>query len=346
MKILYPLLFRPNLHQLVWGSNRIRDWKELKNTPDNIGESWEVSAVEGKESVVANGELAGRNLREVCAEYKERLMGKEVWEKYDGKFPLLAKFIGAETDLSIQVHPDDELAMKRHNSFGKNEMWYIIDNKPGAMLYSGFKDNISKNEYKKRVTEGTICDVLQDHEVVTGDMFYIPAGRVHAICGGLLLAEVQQSSDITYRIYDYGRMGLDGKPRQLHTELAVDAIDFDVKADYKTHYSLRKNKPSHAITCPFFQINILNVNGKTTRHLRKCDSFVIYMCLKGECTIIPEGNEAAAVTIKEGFSCLIPAEIADVKVVPAEGNEKTSLLESFIDNYTPWYKRVMNCLKR
>lgn len=345
MNILYPLLFQPNLHQLVWGSNRIREWKGLDSAMDNIGESWEVSAVEGKESVIANGELAGRNLREVCSEYKERLIGKTVWHKYEGTFPLLAKFIGAEKDLSIQVHPDDDLAKERHNCLGKNEMWYIIDNKPDAKLYSGFKESIRREEYQKRVEEGTICDVLQEHNVNKGDMFYIPAGRVHAICGGILLAEIQQSSDITYRIYDYNRPGLDGKPRQLHTELAVDAIDYNVEDDYKTHYTIRHNKPSHAITCPFFQINILDVDDKTTRHLRKCDSFVIYMCLQGECTITPEANEAAAVTIKEGYSCLVPAEIADVKIVPSEGTTKTCLLESFIDNYTPWYKSFKKYLK-
>lgn len=343
---LYPLLFEPNLHQLVWGSNDIRDWKGLEGTPDAIGESWEVSAVEGKESVVANGELAGRNLREVCEEYGARLLGNIPNEKYGGKFPLLAKFIGAKTDLSIQVHPNDALAMERHNCFGKNEMWYIIDRKRGAKLYSGFKKSITREEYEESVKDGSICDALQEHNVERGDIFYIPAGRVHAICGGILLAEIQQSSDITYRIYDYGRMGLDGKPRQLHTELAVDAIDFDVKADYKTHFAMRQNKPSHAITCPFFQINILDVHKPTVRHLRKCDSFIIYMCLKGSCTIFPEGNEAAAVTVREGYSCLIPAEIANIVVVPSDGNEATSLLESFIDNYTPWYKRWKSLFRK
>ncbi|MBQ0074710.1 MAG: class I mannose-6-phosphate isomerase [Prevotella sp.] len=341
MSQLYPLLFHPNLHQLVWGSNRIREWKGLSDAIDNIGESWEVSAVKGKESIISNGDLAGKNLREICEEYGERLIGKTAWKAYDGKFPVLAKFIGAETDLSIQVHPDDVLAKERHDSLGKNEMWYIIDNKPGAKLFSGFKKHITKDEYKEHVVAGTICDTLQEHAIRKGDMFYIPAGRVHAIGGGILLAEIQQSSDITYRIYDYNRKGLDGKPRELHTEQAVDAIDFNVEKDYKTHYSIRHNKPSHAITCPFFQINILDINNKTIRHLKKCDSFIIYMCLKGACTIYPEQDKSKAITIQEGFSCLIPAEIADVVVTPAEGHEDACMLESFIDNYKPWYKRFM-----
>lgn len=335
---LYPLTFAPNLHQLVWGSNRIKEWKGIDDAPERIGESWEISAVEGKESVVNNGELAGRNLREVCDEFGVRLIGKKPYKKYEGKFPLLAKFIGAATDLSIQVHPGDELAMKRHGCFGKNEMWYIIDHAHGAKLYSGFREHLTTEQYRRHSEEGTICQTLQGHEVETGDMFYIPAGRVHAICGGILLAEIQQSSDITYRIFDYNRLGLDGKPRQLHTELAEEAIDLRVEEDYRTHYSIRKDKPSHAITCPYFQVNILNVHEKVIRHLRKCDSFVIYMCLKGICIIYPEKKPEMAVTINEGFSCLIPAEIADVVVHPYGECKETSMLETFIDNYRPWYK--------
>lgn len=342
MNTLYPLLFQPNLHQLVWGGNKLRDWKKLNGIPDSIGESWEVSAVKGKESIIANGALAGMNLADVCAEYRERLMGKAVWEKYNGEFPLLAKFIDAKSDLSIQVHPDDELARERHDCFGKNEMWLILDAEPDANIYSGLKDTISKYEYQKRVEDGSICTVLKNHHAHPGDMFYIPAGRVHAIGGGILLAEIQQSSDITYRIFDYNRPGLDGKPRQLHTELAVDAINFNVEADYRTHYSIRHNKPTHAITSPYFQLNLLDIDGPTTRHLRKCDSFIIYMCTHGECSISPEANPDDTILLHEGYSCLVPAEIADMVIKPTSPH--TSLIEAFIDNYNPWHKGLVSQL--
>ncbi len=221
----YPLLFEPNLHPVVWGGNQLRPYKGLEPSDEPIGESWEVSAIPSSTSIISNGEWRGRDLISVINEYSEAILGKAVNEKYNGKLPLLVKFIDAKKDLSIQVHPNDEMAMREHSKMGKSEMWYIIKADEDAHLYAGFKQSITPYEYQKRVEDGSITEVLADHPVKAGDVFYLPAGRVHAICGGIMLAEIQQSSDVTYRIYDYNRPGMDGKPRELHTELAALALD-------------------------------------------------------------------------------------------------------------------------
>ena len=226
---LYPLLFEPNLHPVVWGGNQIRPFKGLEPTDEPIGESWEVSAVPSSTSIISNGIYKGKDLISVINEQPEAILGKKVNEKYNGKLPLLVKFIDAKKDLSIQVHPNDEMAMREHGKMGKSEMWYVIKADEGAHLYAGFKQEITPEECLQRIANGTITNVLADHQVKAGDVFFLPAGRVHAICGGILLAEVQQSSDVTYRIYDYNRLGMDGKPRELHTELAIQALDYHVE---------------------------------------------------------------------------------------------------------------------
>ena len=327
---LYPLLFEHNLFELVWGGCRLKPLKGLPADDAPIGESWEVSAVEGKESVVSNGPLKGRRLTEVVDAYGGTFLGKKVERMYDGRFPLLIKFIDAARDLSIQVHPNDQLARERHGCLGKTEMWFVMDAEPGASLYSGFNQPISKYEYEKRVEDGSICEVLQRHDVKQGDVFFIPAGRVHAICGGLMIAEIQQSSDITYRIFDYGRMGLDGRPRQLHTEQARDAIDYKVYDSYLTNYSERTNKPVAVTACPFFTVNIHNVTRSFHRKLYKYDSFVVYLCLEGECTIESNVDRSTSVLLRKGQSCLVPASVADINMVPSA--EASRLLEVFIDN--------------
>jgi len=327
----YPLLFNPNLHTIVWGGHKLQAYKGLPCTDAPIGESWEVSAVESSPCTVANGPLAGESLISVVGKWGEELLGKAVYKQYDGKLPLLVKFIDAQKDLSIQVHPNDELASKRHNKFGKTEMWYIIDAEPGATLYAGFKQEISKEEYERRIADGTICDVLARHKVHPGDVFYIPAGRVHAICGGILLAEVQQSSDVTYRIYDYNRPGLDGKPRELHTDLALDAIDFSVAPDYRTHYGNTKEHAAQVIDTPFFDVRVMDVNEPFHRNLIKYDSFIISMCIKGSCHITLLGYDGPEkdIQLTEGNSCLIPASIADYRITPT--SKGTRILETHID---------------
>ena len=226
----YPLLFKPNLHTVVWGGQRLRQYKGMEPNDEPIGESWEVSAVPSSTSIVANGPWTGKLLTEVIDEAPEDILGKAVNKKYGGKLPLLVKFIDAKRDLSIQVHPNDEMAQREHGKMGKSEMWYVIRADEGSYLYAGFNKEITPEEYQQRVSDGTIVDVLSKHYVSPGDVFYLPAGRVHAICGGIMLAEVQQSSDVTYRIFDYNRPGLDGKPRELHTKLAAQALDYHVES--------------------------------------------------------------------------------------------------------------------
>ena len=325
---LYPLLFEPNLHEVVWGGQKLTAWKRLA-AKDHIGESWEVSCVKSSPSVIANGTWAGYTLNELIDKYPEEILGSEVSRRYGGELPLLVKFIDARKDLSVQVHPDDEMAKRLHDKNGKSEMWYVLDAEPGAFLYSGFKEELSPEAYKRKVADGTIVESLAKHEVKTGDVFYLPAGRVHAICSGILLAEVQQSSDVTYRIYDYNRPGLDGKPRELHTELAAEALNYQVEDEYRTEYSAENNCANKVIESPYFSVRVTEVANQFHRNLIKYDSFVISMCLKGDCRsqIRSTGDD---IVLKEGFSCLIPAAIADYDVIPMGGS--TRLLETYIDN--------------
>lgn len=320
---MYPLLFEPNLHEVVWGGTRLKPYKGLPADDEPIGESWEVSSIPGSESIISNGPFAGRNLNSLTAEYPEVLLGKSVVEKYGTQLPLLVKFIDARHDLSIQVHPNDEMAQRCHGKKGKTEMWYIIDAEPGATLLAGFSQRICPEEYIRRVADGSICDVLARHEVKPGDVFYIPAGRVHAICGGILLAEVQQSSDVTYRIFDYNRMGVDGKPRELHTELAAQAINYEVLPDYRTHYVPQKDMAVSVIDSPYFNIRVMDITRPFHRDMRKYDSFVISICMNGCCDIEPAG-----VRLSSGHSCLIPAAIADYDIVPR--SEEVRILEAYI----------------
>ena len=327
----YPLLFKPNLHTVVWGGNRLRPYKGLTPSSEPIGESWEVSAVPTSASIVSNGPLAGNDLISVVHQQGAALLGQAVYKRYGGELPLLVKFIDAAADLSIQVHPNDELARKRHNKNGKTECWYIIDAQPGAYLYAGLKESISRYEYQRRVEDGTICDVLARHEVHPGDVFYLPAGRIHAICGGILLAEVQQSSDVTYRIFDYNRPGLDGKPRELHTELALDAIDFNVEDDYRTRYNETPDRANPCIESPFFKVRVVDTTIPFHRNLIKYDSFIITMCIEGDCELRVR-QTGDSVRLRQGHSCLVPACIADYDVIPCNPESHTRLLDAYIDN--------------
>ena len=326
---LYPFLFEPNLHTIVWGGKRLRPYKGLEASDEPIGESWEVSAVPSSTSIIRNGEFAGKDLNSVIRQAPARILGGKVARKYGGALPLLVKFIDAEKDLSIQVHPNDEMARREHGKFGKSEIWYIIDAKPGSHLYAGFKEEITPEEYKLRVKDGTIVDVLAKHTVKAGDVFYLPAGRVHAICGGILLAEVQQSSDVTYRIFDYNRPGLDGNPRELHTALAAKALDFHVERNYRTDYPELTNRATQIIDTPYFDVRVMEVSKPFHRDLRKYDSFIITMCIEGDC-VIRVRSTGDEILLKEGYSTLIPAAIADFDILPQQG--RTRILDAFIDN--------------
>jgi len=326
---LYPLLFEPNLHSVIWGGNQLRSYKGLEPSDEPIGESWEVSAVPTSASIISNGEWKGRDLISVINEHPDAILGKKVNEKYNGKLPLLVKFIDAKRDLSIQVHPNDEMAMREHGKMGKSEMWYVIKADEGAHLYAGFKQEITPEEYQQRIADSTITEVLADHQVKAGDVFYLPAGRVHAICGGIMLAEVQQSSDVTYRIFDYNRPGMDGKPRGLHTELAAKALDYHVEDNYRTEYDDRSNKAVQIIDSPYFSVRVMEVSKPFHRNLIKYDSFIIIMGIEGDCSIRVRST-GEELLLKEGNSTLIPAGIADYDIIPQQG--KTRILDAFIDN--------------
>lgn len=327
--LLYPMVFKPNLHSVVWGGNQLKPWKQMPEEGEPIGESWEVSAVPSSPSIVDNGHWTGMSLIDVISQMPNEILGRTNAKKYGNKLPLLVKFIDAEKDLSIQVHPDDTMAMREHGKMGKTEMWYVIDAKPGAYLYAGFKDELTPEQYAQKVADGTIVDALAKHEVKAGDVFYLPAGRVHAICGGILLAEVQQTSDVTYRIFDYNRPGLDGKPRELHTELAAKALDYKVYDEYRTDYVVKEESASHVIDSEFFNVRIVDIDQRFHRNLVKYDSFVITMCLKGSCHIKIRSTQDEVI-LHEGNSCLIPAAIADYDIEPM-GNHSL-LLDAFIDN--------------
>ncbi len=329
---LYPLLFEENFLEKIWGGHRLKPLKGLPADDAPVGESWEISAVPGHESIIRNGPLRGHSLIEVVAEQPEDMLGERVFEMYGPHFPLLFKLIDAEQDLSIQVHPDDALARVRHHSLGKTEMWYVIDAQPGASLYAGFNQPISRYEYRKRVEDGSICEVLARHYVKRGDVLFIPAGRVHAICGGLLLAEIQESSDITYRIFDYNRPGLDGRLRELHTELAEDAIDFRVYDNYLTVYDNVSNKPNSVTECSYFTMKYHNLTRSFHRKLYKYDSFVAYMCVQGSCKIESRVDPATSLLLRPGMSCLVPAAVVDLNLVPDNLMGETKILEVYIDN--------------
>ena len=324
---MYPLKFEPILKQTLWGGDKIIPFKHLNETLPNVGESWEVSAVEGSESVVANGADKGYTLPEMVRKYKEELVGEANYARFGNKFPLLIKFIDAKLDLSIQVHPGDELAKKRHNSFGKNEMWYVIAADKGAKLISGFAEEITPKEYKDRVHNGTFAEVLQTCAIEPGDVFYVPAGRVHGIGAGAFVAEIQQTSDITYRIFDYNRKDKDGKSRELHTSQAMDAINFsDVQDDFRTEYERVQNEPVEMVASPYFTTSVYDMTEEITCDYSELDSFVIFICVEGSCRLTDDNQNE--ITLRAGETVLLPAVVQEVTIVP-EG-QRVKLLETYV----------------
>ena len=324
---MYPLKFEPILKQTLWGGDKNIPFKHLNETLPNVGESWEVSAVEGSESVVANGADKGYTLPEMVRKYKEELVGEANYARFGNKFPLLIKFIDAKLDLSIQVHPGDELAKKRHNSFGKNEMWYVIAADKGAKLISGFAEEITPKEYKDRVHNGTFAEVLQTCAIEPGDVFYVPAGRVHGIGAGAFVAEIQQTSDITYRIFDYNRKDKDGKSRELHTSQAMDAINFsDVQDDFRTEYERVQNEPVEMVASPYFTTSVYDMTEEITCDYSELDSFVIFICVEGSCRLTDDNQNE--ITLRAGETVLLPAAVQEVTIVP-EG-QRVKLLETYV----------------
>lgn len=328
MSGLYPFKFKPILLDKIWGGNRINTIlsKDLGNMP-NCGESWEISGVEGNISVVKNGFLAGNSLQELVEIYMGDLVGDKIFKKFGEEFPLLIKFIDAQQDLSVQVHPNDELSKKRHNAYGKTEMWYVIDADENSLINSGFNGEVTKEKYLEYVEKGTLTDLLQYDKAVEGDVFFIPAGRVHAIGKGTLVAEIQQTSDVTYRIFDYNRKDDNGNLRELHTELAVDAIDFSRVDEFKTKYTAEENKSSEIVSCNYFTTNILGFNTTIEKNYNQLDSFIIYLSLEGDFEVKYQDGK---VKVNKGETVLIPASLETFKLKPLTKEVKT--LEIYIKN--------------
>jgi mannose-6-phosphate isomerase len=304
--MLSPLKFEPILKEIIWGGDTICRFKDITPKRSGIGESWEISQVKDNISVVADGDLKGKSLEELIDIYGERLLGKKVIERFGTTFPLLIKFIDARDSLSIQVHPDDELAKKRHNSFGKTEMWYIIHAAQDAFLYSGFAQSITPEQYVLSLEDDTFVNYLQKHEVQAGDVFFLPAGRVHAIGAGCFIAEIQQTSNITYRIYDYNRKDAQGNPRELHTELAKEAIDYKVYPDYKLQYQAGEKEVEPLVSCRYFTTNLIEAEKYEVIRQTHEDSFSIYICLEGQVRILCDNSYS--VDLKQGETVLVPAE--------------------------------------
>ena len=318
-----PLKFKALLKQTIWGGDKIIPFKHLDDHLENVGESWEISGVPGNETVVADGEYAGKKLNELVIEQKDKLVGKANYERFGDEFPLLIKFIDARQDLSIQVHPTDEIAKRQGKERGKTEMWYIMDSDKDAKLYSGLKKQITPEQYKAMVEDDTITDALAQYEVKEDDCFFLPAGRIHAIGTGCFLAEIQQTSDVTYRIYDFKRKDKDGNYRQLHTKEAAECINYTVEDDYRTHYEHKKNEGVTLVECPYFTTAVYDLDEPMTLDYSELDSFVILIGLKAEGTITD--NEGNTVTISAGESILVPATTDTLKV---EGTIK--MLETYV----------------
>lgn len=322
--MLYPLKFSPILKDKIWGGTKLKALFNKPATSDHLGESWELSGYEGDESVVTNGFLAGNNLAELLEVYMGDLVGDRVFERYGHTFPLLFKLIDANDNLSIQVHPNDETARARHDSLGKTEMWYVVDADPGAELIIGFAHDSSKEEYSQAVERGEVERLLQHVPVQRGDVFFIPAGLVHAIGRGVVVAEIQESSDITYRIYDYKRKDADGHERELHVAQALDVINFAASRQPKTPYEPKLNEPVTLVSCDYFTTNTLHFDREVVRDYAPIDSFVAYMCLEGAFDIVCEGEKTP---VQRGETVLVPAAINEVKLVPSQ---PSTLLEVYV----------------
>lgn len=312
---LYPFVFDPILKEKIWGGNRLETVLRHK-AMNHCGESWEVSGLVGDESVIANGFLTENNLNELLEIYMTDLVGERNYEKYGLGFPLLIKFIDANDNLSVQVHPDDELAQRKYGQSGKTEMWHVIAAEPGAGLYVGFNQKVTKEQYVKAVEEGTLAELLKFYPVQPGDTFMIPAGTVHAIGKGVLLAEIQQPSDVTFRIFDWNRVDDEGNPRELHTAEALEAIDFDLNlGTFKVDYKPELNKTIPLVHSEYFNTNLIEFDQVLTKSFAQIDSFVIYMCLEGFMHL-EYGDEH--IVFKTGDVVLIPAEMEEVTFVPGE----------------------------
>jgi len=327
MNGLYPLKFNPIFLKKIWGNGKRLEKlleKNLNNFPD-CGESWELSTTEGHFSEVRNGFLAGNNLSELIEVYMGDLVGDRIYDKFGLDFPLLFKFIDTGDDLSIQVHPGDETALMRHNAYGKTEMWYVVDAGEGALINLGFNRDVTRDQYLKYLEDAALPEILYYGEVSAGDVLFIPPGRVHAIGKGILLAEIQQASDLTYRIFDYNRKDEQGNLRELHNHYAVDIIDFKKTEKFTIDYTPEDNTPSELISCNYFTVNLIVLSKPIERDNNKIDSFVVYMTIKGKFIIEYEGG---TVEVSTGETVLIPASLEYIRLTPL--TEGVKILETYI----------------
>ncbi len=321
--MLYPLKFTPILKEMIWGGSKIPETLKMSiDSETKIGENYALSGLEKDLSVVSNGDLKGKNLVELIDQYKDQIIGEKIYSQFGSKFPLLLKYIDANDDLSIQVHPNDELAKVKHNSFGKTEMWYVISAEENAGLISGFSKKTSAEEFEELHKNKQIMSLMQKHDTNKGDAFFIPAGKVHSIGKGNLIAEIQQTSDITYRIYDFDRVDKFGKPRELHHELAMDSMNFSDDDSGKVDYSPITNQSVNVAECQYFTTNFIDVNGEISKNYTSIDSFVILMNVSGECTI-KSGDFTTSLNMME--TALIPACLNEISIT---GNAE--LLEVYI----------------
>lgn len=323
---LYPLKFKTIFKDKIWGGNKIKTYlnKDFGSLP-NCGETWEISGVKGNISVVANGSLKDKTLVDIITTHKENLLGKHFYQRFGDEFPLLIKFIDANEDLSIQVHPDDKLAKARHNSFGKTEMWYVLQADEGATLISGFNQKVDEEKYLEKLNKGEINEILNKESVKAGDVFFLPAGRVHTIGKGLLIAEIQQTSDITYRIYDFDRTDEKGEKRELHTQEALAAIDYNVYPNYKSEYKETPDQAKEVVSCEYFTTNFIQLSNTVNRNYESLDTFKILICVNGSFELIAN-NESINVDL--GECILIPASIKNVELKTENG---AKVLETYID---------------
>ncbi len=327
MSELYPLKFEPVLKEKVWGGNTLVTRFNKKPTGSlHIGESWELSAVADNQSIIKNGFLAGNNIEELIEVYMGDITGDSIFEKFGIEFPLLIKFIEAKEDLSIQVHPTNAIAKKRHQAYGKTEMWYILESEKGSKIYTGFKKGVTKEMYQESLNKGNLADLLNVEKPEAGDTFFTPAGRVHAIGAGVVLVEIQQTSDITYRVFDWNRNRSGKEKRELHTELALDTIDFNATGINKIRKEPEFNKTENLVNCEFFNTNIIRFNNSIKKEYYFNDSFVVYICIDGGFLIRWDETYEK---VSKGETVLLPAMIKEIVLEP---ENEAKLLEIYINS--------------
>jgi mannose-6-phosphate isomerase len=322
MRTLYPLKFQPILKDKIWGGQKLQQLLHKSTSSTKAGESWEISDVEGDTSIVANGPLKGTSLKTLMDTYTSDLMGAKNFRQFGNKFPLLIKFIDAKQDLSVQLHPNDKLAKARHNSFGKTEMWYVVQADPASNLIVGFNQEMTPELYVKHLEDKTLQSILNFDAVKAGDTYFIEVGRIHAIGAGVLLAEIQQTSDITYRVYDWDRVDADGNERELHNDIALEAFDFDMPDNFRVQYAPKSNVSTELVSCPYFTTNVLEVT-ETISKQNTQDSFVIYMCVEGKANLVVDG---IVTEFSMGETVLIPACIETFSI----SSNHAKLLEVYI----------------